>query len=67
MTFKMKCHEYESESLIKLLFDDIKWTGKNEDFKEAIQNLKKNNDADLVTKICDEYSKRYETDEKGSK
>ena len=39
----------------------------NEDFKEVIENLKKNNEADLVTKICDEYSKRYETDEKGSK
>ena len=67
VTFKMKCHEYESESFIKLLFEDIDWTGKNEDFKEVIQNLKKNNDADLVTKICDKYSAKYETDEKGSK
>ncbi len=67
ITVKMKCHEYESESLIKLLFDDIDWTGKNDDFKDVILNLKKNNEADLITKICEEYSKRYEIDEKGSK
>ena len=64
MTVKMKCHEYESESLIQLLFDDIKWTGKGDDFNEVITNLKKNNEADLITKICEEYSARYEADKK---